>query len=174
MSDDPQRCYRHCSPAHQDIGDATLEASRRVGGRFNPRAEFGALYLACDRSTALAELRRRAANLGIEPESLLPRAILSIDVAVSRVLDLTDARVRGEWGLDDGTLAGDDLRPCQEVGRAARRAGYEAIRFPSATGHGVNLAIFLDRLHPGSGVQVVDSRPLDQADPDPDEPTKTA
>lgn len=130
MSDDPQRCYRHCSPAHQDIGDATLEASRRVGGRFNPRAEFG--------------------------------------------LDLTDARVRGEWGLDDGTLAGGDLRPCQEVGRAARRAGYEAIRFPSATGHGVNLAIFLDRLHPGSGVQVVDSRPLDQADPDPDEPTKTA
>lgn len=41
----------------------------------------------------------------------------------------------------------------QEVGRAARRDGYEAIRYPSAAGAGENLAVFLDRLHPGSEVR---------------------
>jgi hypothetical protein len=33
--------------------------------------------------------------------------------------------------------------------------GYEAIRFPSATGAGENLAIFLDRLAPGSYIRII-------------------
>ncbi len=33
--------------------------------------------------------------------------------------------------------------------------GYEAIRFPSATGAGENLAIFLDRLAAGSYIRII-------------------
>lgn len=139
-----------------------------MGGRFNPPGEFGAVYLACDPVTAVAELRRRAEQLGIDPAALLPRALLSVDVVVSRVLDLTDARTSAEWGQDAHTLGADDTESCQEVGRAARRAGFEAIRFPSATGEGVNLVAFLDRLHPGSRVEIVHSEGLDLASPGPD------
>jgi hypothetical protein len=76
-----------------------------------------------------------------------------------------------DWGLDADALRADAHDECQDVGRAARRAGYEAIRIPSAAGTGPNLAVFLDRLHPGSTVQVVESRALDPADPDPQPPT---
>lgn len=171
MADELERCYRHCSPAHQDIGDATLAASQSHGGRFNPRGEYGALYLSCDRGTAVAELRRRADRLAIELSALLPRSILTVDLRLGSVLDLTDPDVRAEWGLDEHTLAADDFTPCQEVGRAARREGFEAIRYPSATGAGKNLVVFLDRLHPGSRAQVVDAQTFEASDADPEEPT---
>jgi hypothetical protein len=40
------------------------------------------------------------------------------------------------------------------VAREARTAGYSAIRFPSATGVGDNLAIFLDRLGPDEALDI--------------------
>lgn len=171
MAGHTERCYRHCSPDHEDIGAGTLAASQRAGGRFNPPGEFGALYLACESATAVAELRRRAEGLGIEPGDLLPRTLLTVDAKFRQVLDLTEPAVRREWGLEGEVLSADDLSACQEVGSAARRAGYEAIRFPSATGSGTNLAVFLDRLHPGSEIEVVDSRSLDLSGPDPEAPT---
>lgn len=44
---------------------------------------------------------------------------------------------------------------------ARQLSGYEAIRFPSATGNGVNLAIFYDKLHTGSCVVLRSSEGLD-------------
>jgi hypothetical protein len=43
----------------------TLHFSQRLGGRFNPPCEFGALYTASDESTALAELHARFEREGI-------------------------------------------------------------------------------------------------------------
>ena len=54
--------FRHCAPEHVGL-EATLAASRRYGGRYNPRGEFGAVYLACEAATALGELDRSAARL---------------------------------------------------------------------------------------------------------------
>lgn len=154
-SDFRARAYRHAAPPHAEIGPALLEGSRRLGGRFNPRGEFGALYVSLDSATARAELKRRAARTGVAPEDLLPRVLLVVVVELGRVLDLGDPEERARWGLDEGSLAGDDHRPCQEVGRAARREGYEAILYPSvARPRGTNLVVFLDRLHPGSEVRV--------------------
>ncbi len=76
-------------------------------------------------------------------------------VHLERVLDLTDPRTAAAWGLSAGQLQSDDLVPCQEVARAARRNGYEAIRYPAASGAGENVAIFLDRLYAGSTVAVL-------------------
>ena len=99
--------------------------------------------------------------------------MLTLAVRLRRVLDLTDATVRDAWGLTLDDLAADDYARCQEVALAARADGYEAIRYPSAAmredresgDSAVNLAIFADRLHPGSEVRVVrsDVLPLDDA-----------
>ncbi|MDE2263386.1 MAG: RES family NAD+ phosphorylase [Gammaproteobacteria bacterium] len=152
--------YRQCHPAHAQVSDATLRASAREGGRFNPRHEFGALYVSLSRKTAVDELRRRARRLAVDLAELLPRTMLRLRVDLERVLDLTDPSVAAAWGLSAAQLRSDDLAPCQEVARTARRAGYEAIRFPAASGTGENVAIFLDRLHAGSTVVVESAEEL--------------
>jgi hypothetical protein len=107
--------------------------------------------------------------------------MLTLAVRLRRVLDLTDAGVRAAWGLTVEDLASDDYARCQEVATVAREDGYEAIRYPSAavvleqlaaggtavddTQAADNLAIFADRLHPGSDVRVVRSELLPLAEP---------
>lgn len=100
---------------------------------------------------------------------LAPRAMLTLAVRLTRVLDLTDAAVRTAWGLTLADLASDDYARCQEVAVVARSVGYEAIRYPSAAvarqGAGDtdtaapagadDLAVFADALHPGSDLRVV-------------------
>jgi RES domain-containing protein len=80
--------------------------------------------------------------------------MLHLEVSLGRVLDLTDEGVREAWGLSISDLASDDYTRCQAVARAARRDGYEAVRYPSATGEGENLAIFMDRLEKESSVRI--------------------
>lgn len=152
--------YRQCHPAHAEVSDATLRASAREGGRFNPQHEFGALYVSLSRETAVHELRRRARRLAVDVADLLPRTMLRLRLDLERVLDLTDPNVATAWGLSAALFQADDLASCQEVARAARRAGYEAIRFPAASGTGENVAIFLDRLHAGSTVVVESAEEL--------------
>lgn len=153
--------FRHVSPKHQELGESALAGSRRAGGRFNPTEEFGAIYLSLERETAIAELRRRAHRTGIELDELLPRVLLFVRADLQRVLDLTDSETRREWGLESGEISSDHYRSCQEVGRAARRAGYEAILFPSAAREGGrNMAVFTDRLRPGSDLEITETRPL--------------
>jgi RES domain-containing protein len=93
----------------------------------------------------------------------MPRDMVTVELQLASVLDLTSTNVQSEWGLDATALASDDFVACQEVGAAARRAGYEAIIYPSATGAGENLALFFDRLHPGSYALVADQKPIDPA-----------
>ena len=81
--------------------------------------------------------------------------MLHLDVSLARVLDLTDPAVRDTWGISLADLASDDYTRCQTVARQARRDGYEAVRYPSATGDGENLAIFMDRMDAGSFVRIV-------------------
>jgi RES domain-containing protein len=114
------------------------------------RTEFGAVYVSADWETAVAELDHRARSVGLDRADLLPRLMLTLELAVRRVLDLTDDGIRRAWGLAVDDLTSDDYTRCQEIARAARDDGYEAIRFPSARGAGENYAVFLDRLAPGS------------------------
>ena len=152
--------YRATHPDYEDL-DRTIEFSKQYPGRFNPPGT-GAVYVALERATAVAELKRRAERLGRSMKSFAPRALLTLDVTLREVLDLTDASVRAEWDvtLDDLRTEYEYLR-CHEVAHVARRDGYEAIRFPSATGEGENLAIFYDQLHTGSYVVVQASEELD-------------
>jgi RES domain-containing protein len=129
-------------------------ASLGTGGRFNPTGEFGALYVSLDPETPFRE-RRQAMKAGMDVLPLLPRTLFAADARLQRVLDLSCADVPVEYRLPERSLGSDDWTACQDVARRARRAGYEAIRFPSATGAGENLAIYLDRLSPGSYVRII-------------------
>jgi len=163
--------FRQCHPDHGGVVE-TVRASAAYPSRFTPPGgRFGVLYLALAPETATAELRRRAAQLGVPVAALAPRAMLTLALRLRRVLDLTDAAVRDAWGLTGADLAGDDYARCQDVAVAARADGYEAIRYASAavareehggdTPQGVdNLAVFADVLHPGSDVRVVRSELL--------------
>jgi hypothetical protein len=86
--------------------------------------------------------------------------MLHLEVSLGRVLGLADEAVRKTWGILLADLASDDYARCQAVARAARHDGYEAIRYPSATGEGENLAIFMDRLERGSSLRVTERRIL--------------
>ena len=152
--------YRVTHPDYDDL-ERTVTVSRDFPARFNPPGT-GAVYVSLAPATAIAELKRRAARLGRPVSSLAPRAVLTLDVWLRQVLDLTDEKVRAEWDVTlDDLRAEWDYTRCHEVAAVARRDGYEAIRYPSATGRGVNLAIYYDQRHTGSYVEVRGKRELD-------------
>lgn len=126
----------------------------RAGGRFNPAGEFGAVYVALDEETALAELGRRIDRTGLPRKHFRPRMMLRLRAGLGRVLDLTDPGVRTEWGVSADEIRAPDWAAAQGIARRAREEGYTAIRFPSAAGAGENLAIFLDRLGPDEYLEV--------------------
>ena len=163
--------FRQCHPDHASVAE-TIRAGAAFPSRFTPPGgRFGVLYVALSPETAVAELHRRAEHLGVPVSALAPRTMLTLTVRLRRVIDLTEPSVRAEWGLDEADMSADDHARCQEVALAARADGYEAIRYPSAArphpvdaaAHAAsddNLAIFADRLHPGSDVRVVRHHPL--------------
>ena len=67
------------------------------------------------------------------------------------------------WGLTAQDLVSNDFQRCQKVAGVAARLGAEAIRWPSATGAGQSVAVFIDQLRPGSHADVVRSFDLTHA-----------
>lgn len=147
-------CFRHSAAKYATVDESTLDASRRAGGRFNPSGEFGAVYVALEKDTALAELERQIERTSLPRAAFRPRLMLHLTARFTDLLDLTDPEVREQFDVSAEDLVASDWKRAQEVGRKARRQGYTAIRFPSATGTGDNLAIFLDRLGSEESLQL--------------------
>jgi RES domain-containing protein len=122
-----------------------LERNIAEGGRFNPPGEFGAVYLSLDPETPLRE-------------SDNAEVLLALDGQLGRVLDLADPGISEDWGLSAAHFCDDEHGPCQRAARAIRQARYEAVRYPSARGRGLNLVVFWDIREPGSVFGLVDSR----------------
>ena len=123
-----------------------------MGGRWNPSRSFPVLYLGTTKETVIAEFHRLAAKQLLAPDSFLPRTLYTYDVDLQNVLDLREPENRTALGLDIEGLMTDDLSACQAVGEAAFTCGREGIVAPSATGVDSVLAIFPERLTPGSAV----------------------
>lgn len=120
--------------------------------------------MALSRDVALQELKRRAAKVGLSVTSFAPRSLFVLDASLEKVLDLTHPRVRTDWDITLEDLRTDNVYDhCQGVALVARQEGYEAIRFPSATGRGENLAIFYDRMRGASYVSLVSEEAVDLA-----------
>jgi RES domain-containing protein len=158
--------FRQCREKYASAATpVTLVAgSLRDGGRFNPAGEFGALYASLDRSTAIAELCRQIIRGGFSLQHFFPRVMLQFDVDLPRVYDLTSTPAIDAVGLTSRDLVPVPTDPddaghaaCQRVARTLRDRGCEAIRYPSATRHGENIAIFVDRLGPTSIIRLTSS-----------------
>jgi RES domain-containing protein len=118
-----------------------------ASGRWNRALEYGCLYTALTPEGARAEYEKyRARAQG--PERSKPRDLVSIEVAVTPMLDLTDETVRTRLGVALPTLLGDeeaDLESCRTVADWARSEGYRAILAPSAAREGERvLAIYIE------------------------------
>lgn len=140
---------------HVAIGRPALsgEGARIIGGRWNPPRSFAVLYLGSTIPTVIAEFHRMASKQRLAPEQFLPRTLHRYAADLHQVLDLRSDEALEELGVDPGLLRGDDHRTCQSIGEAAFACGREAILAPSVTGRGDVLAIYLERIAPGSFVR---------------------
>lgn len=145
--------------------------SFRRGGRYNPKEIFEALYLADTPITALQEINL----IKVTDEAILsakgsPRLLLSVEVTLSAVLDLTIPEMHNTLSTNLQELTGSwlvmnatgHLAPTQALGAAVHdRKTIEALRVPSAQDpRAKNLVIFPDRLRQGSQVRVYDDSGL--------------
>ena len=129
------------------------------GGRWNPvgcRCVYGSLTP----ESAMAETLAAGRHYGLGPHAAMPRTFFAFEAEVTAALDLTDGAARRRLRVPLADLLGCDWRGeraagrealTQTVGRAALRAGVEALLVPSASeAGGTNLVVFPPALRPGS------------------------
>lgn len=123
---------------------------QRARGRWNiQRPRISCLYTAYTADGALAEYDKLASEPGYARR---PRDLVSVEVDVQDVLDLTDPDLQARYDIQSAQLRGDsadDLRACHRVVRqAVLTDGYRAIRAPSAAGkRDANLMIYPESQH---------------------------
>lgn len=112
-------------------------------GRWNTqRPRIACLYTSCSADGALAEYAKLARSEA--GYATRPRDLVSIQVDVEPVLDLTDPEVQARYAINDRLMRSTGYTPCHRVVReAVLRDGFRAIRAPSAAAEGVlNLMIY--------------------------------
>lgn len=139
--------------------------ARIHGGRWNPPNSFATLYLGLDVETVADEFHRLARRQGLAPDDFLPRELHRFDVRLAAVLDLREAEAQRAVDLSERQLRADDPSRCQEIGEAVHYVGLEGILAPSAAGPGTVLAIFLEKLRPGSLLEPLTSKAWDAPPP---------
>ncbi|MBC6454744.1 MAG: RES family NAD+ phosphorylase [Hormoscilla sp. SP5CHS1] len=104
--------------------------SQLVGGRYNLRGEFEALYLANSEQTALQEVRVLfETSQGLVAISGPPRVIFSVEYSFNAVLDITNPEIENNLGTNFQELTGlwepmqrqHQLAPTQRLGAAVYR-----------------------------------------------------
>lgn len=133
------------------------EGARTLGGRFNI-AGCPALYLASTPTLAVAESLQLGSMLGVVRFN--PRLLVSVDVALHSVLDLTAEENLERMGLTiedlhDDWRDGDEPTISQLIGAEARDSKVEAILYrsiiePAAS----NLRVFRENLFADSRLVV--------------------
>jgi RES domain-containing protein len=169
--------------AYRFIGSRFLQSpltsagSQAHGGRFNPPGSFEVLYTALAADTALAEregILLTDAAIKAAP-GVRTGVLLRLDCHLSSVLDLTDEPLRQQLEISLADLLGPWLpwnvpalsesgtnqvhaAPSQLIGLSVYASRHiEAVLSPSAKDSaGRCLAIFPDRLQPGSRIGIED------------------
>ena len=138
---------RHATRSH---GSATIRRNELHRAGPLQHVAVGALYLSRDPRTAYREFAQANETDGDDG------CVLSVArVTVGWMVDLMLPAERLQWGVTEGDLRSDDLTRCQQVADRIARAGAEGILWPSATGQGESLAVFLDQLGAGSSVRLI-------------------
>ena len=159
-------CFRYVTPKYSSSLDAFSGAgSLKVSGRFHVKGNFVIVYTSTELKTAEWEYFHTARSAGIDTTFLLPCTVISATVKLSRVLNLTDAKVRRVLKVTLKELCGStwdgSLKETltQAIGRFAYEAGFEAVLVPSVGG-GQNLNIFRQNLLAASSLEIINADKL--------------
>lgn len=113
-------------------------------GRYHREGEPGAWYASSKERTAWAEMLRHLKS-GRLSASEVRRRIGRVHTEELQVLDLTDEDTRRRLGVSVRELTGDDRSVCQEIAKAARDSGFDAILAPSAAVRGESTLVIFPR-----------------------------
>jgi len=140
--------YRHVARGRDFFAGA---GALMFGGRWNPKGSFPVVYLAQPVAACMGELERLAQPNSVSVAEFLRarRALGTIDVHELAVLDLRTDDALTQVGLDRSDIDDDDWTACQTVGHAAHFLNFGGVLAPSATGVGLVLAAFENRVAPG-------------------------
>jgi RES domain-containing protein len=134
------------------------EGARLNGGRFNVVGE-PALYLASTPALAVAEHLSLGEMFGVV--TFPPRLLVTVEVDIQSVVDLTDPQARTAVGVDSGALRCDwrghsQSSRTQLLGRELRNAGVAGVRFPSSVdATKANLVVFRENVGPADLLRVL-------------------
>jgi RES domain-containing protein len=126
--------YRHMFGANPPA------LSNTTGARWNgPSLE--AIYVSCERDTALAEAEFYISLKPLRPKA--KRTLYTIKVSLSSVIDLSTPGLLAKLGVSDDALRDPDHSPCRLIGSAVNWLGHDGLLVPSARRDaGINLVIF--------------------------------
>lgn len=148
--------YRHHS---KNIDPLSNVGSLFIPGRWNRERRYGAIYTSLDKATLRAEFDKFLFDTNMRAMDLFSRAVSKIEVRLSKVLDLTNRRVRGRYNITENDMVSDTARcieRCRRVADMSIDRDYEAIITPSAANPlGKNLTIYLEKLLTGSHIRKV-------------------
>lgn len=127
------------------------------GWRYNPKNEFGVLYLSLSAECCLKEKIKQAGDR----KSLKPQALGVFEVDLQHCLDLTDEKVLAALEIDVRKLTiPTDFTEPQTISREARRVGFDGLIVQSAIGaECINLVIFKDKISRKSFCELKEIKP---------------
>lgn len=131
-----------------------------ANGRWGASGEFEVLYTACDRDGALAEIGYRMSLEPIWPSKIL-HDVHRVEVALDRVLDLTDFGVLAQFGIHEDDFESHRYDAEQAVSAAVRFLEFQAILVPNARYSGNNLVVYPDLEGALNGLTLAESEPVD-------------
>lgn len=131
------------------------EGAAKIGGRFVP-VGTKALFASDSEGTLLREVatrKKRLAGNALIDLDRYPRVTFRIDVRLDRHVSLTDScRDKELDHIRRECLKPDGLHYSQLVGQEFATSHVQAILYPSVTGAGNNVVVFLENTQPGDVV----------------------
>lgn len=123
----------------------------------NRVGRYGYLYAAVSEECALAEFREMVLLTGSSLGAVGKRDVVSIDVAVEPVLNLSDPTKRSGVGIRLAAIVGDDeadRETCRRIADWARLRSFVAILAPSAASAGEQILVIYPDMHPASSIDL--------------------
>ena len=117
--------------------------------RYNPKGEFGVLYLSISPECAYQEKLKQIHG---RKQDLTPQVVGTFRVKLTKCLDLTNPSFQQAINVTPAQFIDpSDFSLTQSIARQARTLGFEAIIVPSAVGVDCSsLVVFKDKLFPPS------------------------
>jgi hypothetical protein len=117
---------------HVPAGAPAMPAHPAPNGRWQRGEQLAGLYLAQDPDTVWAEWYRALAELGVPPDTRLPRDLWRLSVNLKRVADLSGRAALRALGLPDPRPDRAQWSAFQHAGAHLAAEGFQGVLFRSS------------------------------------------